>query len=625
MGSAASPSMERRFPMSQADVPLSSPPPPTLLPGGADGWRYVVAGGAWWTFAAAVAAVGLVQIATGAAVGPAALGVGRLHMAYVAAVVLGAAPLPAAGLLLAAAEARGPATWPAWVRLGWWLWNAGLGAGLAAILLGHAGPLPWLAMPGWAAAAVAAGMALWGAGLWRRTWPRGVMAWQWLAAPATLAGPVYLMVGGVLAPRLGGSGQEVAGAAAARGLVGSWVSLLAAAAGAAALPRAAEAPIHGRRLLLIGLAGWLGALPLAALAPVAPDLVPPWMRGPVVVAAAVAPMAAMAVVVALVGVWVGSRRSTPAPAWPGLVTVGLVAMAAASLGDGALAGAARETVRFTAWDPWSALFPPFIGAFLVSLGIGLCTHDLGWRRERAGPFSMLFCALGALPLWLTGLAQAATGAGSAVGRVGAGLRLPWAVAMVVLAGVWLHRVARGWGSLRAVVSPAATAARPTAALIAGAAVVSVSAAILLGVFLPVADPAAVSPSPRTAARVLQPGGPRARGRQAYQSEGCAVCHTQRVRAAEAGTKGLGPATTRGDYPSSGPALAGVARSGPDLAWIGDRYPSRDALAERMAVHSSAKGVGTGAVAFPWLFDKGPGGQGGALIEYLSGLRSGARR
>lgn len=67
----------------------------------------------------------------------------------------------------------------------------------------------------------------------------------------------------------------------------------------------------------------------------------------------------------------------------------------------------------------------------------------------------------------------------------------------------------------------------------------------------------------------------ARGRQLYQAEGCAYCHSQQVRSLSQdrpfGTRPSQP----GDYALEQGHPMGRLRVGPDLAYVGDRHPDED--------------------------------------------------
>lgn len=61
------------------------------------------------------------------------------------------------------------------------------------------------------------------------------------------------------------------------------------------------------------------------------------------------------------------------------------------------------------------------------------------------------------------------------------------------------------------------------------------------------------------------------GRQIYMAEGCFYCHSQQTRYQD---RGMGPAAIPQEYQFDAPHLLGSARTGPDLAREGGKYPSR---------------------------------------------------
>lgn len=68
-----------------------------------------------------------------------------------------------------------------------------------------------------------------------------------------------------------------------------------------------------------------------------------------------------------------------------------------------------------------------------------------------------------------------------------------------------------------------------------------------------------------------------RGRKAYIEYGCVYCHSQQVRDPSVGadeTFGWGRPSLASDYIYDSPQLLGTMRTGPDLANIGQRQPSR---------------------------------------------------
>jgi mono/diheme cytochrome c family protein len=133
------------------------------------------------------------------------------------------------------------------------------------------------------------------------------------------------------------------------------------------------------------------------------------------------------------------------------------------------------------------------------------------------------------------------------------------------------------------------------------------------VLLPLADPALTAGAGVGPGRYLEPGSLPADGRRIYLAEGCASCHTQRMRFA--GDGGFGPRAGIADH-AGGPALGGLRRAGADLTWTGDRFDDIELIGERLAVHAAG-----GVPAFPWLFERaGPLPDGHAVAAYLDSLR-----
>ena len=81
------------------------------------------------------------------------------------------------------------------------------------------------------------------------------------------------------------------------------------------------------------------------------------------------------------------------------------------------------------------------------------------------------------------------------------------------------------------------------------------------------------------AHPVKPEGSTYLGRQVYIAEGCIYCHSQQVRSADFGADiarnwGTRRSVAR-DYIYDRPHLMGTMRTGPDLANIGARQPSRE--------------------------------------------------
>ncbi|MDR9418624.1 cbb3-type cytochrome c oxidase subunit II [Gracilimonas sp.] len=94
------------------------------------------------------------------------------------------------------------------------------------------------------------------------------------------------------------------------------------------------------------------------------------------------------------------------------------------------------------------------------------------------------------------------------------------------------------------------------------------------------------------------------GHKIYVREGCVYCHTQQVRPKGFGAdfeRGWGEASLPEDYKGLTPHVLGTMRTGPDLANIGKRQPSRDWHYTHLYAPES---VSPGSIMppFPWLFE-----------------------
>ncbi|MFP8489105.1 cbb3-type cytochrome c oxidase subunit II [Gracilimonas sp. Q87] len=94
------------------------------------------------------------------------------------------------------------------------------------------------------------------------------------------------------------------------------------------------------------------------------------------------------------------------------------------------------------------------------------------------------------------------------------------------------------------------------------------------------------------------------GHRIYVREGCVYCHTQQVRPKGFGAdfeRGWGEASLPEDYKGLTPHVLGTMRTGPDLANIGRRQPSRDWHYTHLFAPES---VSPGSIMppFPWLFE-----------------------
>ena len=610
------------------------------------GRQYAFSGALWSLAAAGLGLAAQGQLALGVDAPIAALGFGRLDVAYRQALLFGALSLPLAGGLLAACGlADRPAAWRT-ARLALRIWNLGLGLGLLAILAGFMQADAWLAMPSLALAMIWLAALAWTLAL--RTCldpaerPLGLVGAAGLLAAAGLL--LCLGLGALLMASVSGAGQALAGALIARGLPALWALPAAVGLLAAMLPEAAGRPLFGRRLAYSGLWLWSATAALALPRDLLPELLPAWLSRPVEAASVLGLAPAVALGAVLSGTFLGRPAATePASTeagaverrgWLWLLIGAALALTVGLLADVAVTGMARRALQFSTWSPAAALVPPPGAAWLTSVA---AAWALFGQSETSGArvrwlVSSAFGALtlGALPLAPLALAEAAAGASDDLLRLEAQLRLPGLLAFAVVAAVLCES---GWRLHRAPEAPGPTAwSRPVAAPLAAPAWLNASTALLVAILfvsclLPLADPAMSTPGTRAAARQIAPGSLSADGRDIYVAEGCIVCHSQRVR--DSGDAAYGLPMALGDY-VGGPPLAGLRRAGPDLAWAGERFdeagidsgPGGDSLAasllaERLAAHAAG-----GTPAYPWLFERaGPLPAGRALVAYLNGLRS----
>lgn len=99
------------------------------------------------------------------------------------------------------------------------------------------------------------------------------------------------------------------------------------------------------------------------------------------------------------------------------------------------------------------------------------------------------------------------------------------------------------------------------------------------------------------------------GRDIYQREGCAVCHSQMIRPLRAETERYGHYSVAGEHVYERPFLWGSKRTGPDLARVGGRY-SDDW--QRAHLYNPRDVVPESIMpAYPWLFDRVIDGSGTA--------------
>lgn len=93
-----------------------------------------------------------------------------------------------------------------------------------------------------------------------------------------------------------------------------------------------------------------------------------------------------------------------------------------------------------------------------------------------------------------------------------------------------------------------------------------------------------------------------RGRQVFLREGCWACHTEQVRAIEAGFAhirqpgDIGAASEGGEYAARSPALLGARRRGPDLTRVGARLSSKE---WHVRHHQDPQAASTGSIMQPY--------------------------
>jgi cytochrome c oxidase cbb3-type subunit II len=112
--------------------------------------------------------------------------------------------------------------------------------------------------------------------------------------------------------------------------------------------------------------------------------------------------------------------------------------------------------------------------------------------------------------------------------------------------------------------------KPNLVYLTGGSLISLLLGIIVTIIIPAQSP--IGPSP-----LAQPYSEQeSRGRAIYLREGCQYCHTQQVRAPEAGRgmvhqRGdIGPESVPGDFCYQSPVFWGTQRQGMDLAHVASR-------------------------------------------------------
>ena len=151
-------------------------------------------------------------------------------------------------------------------------------------------------------------------------------------------------------------------------------------------------------------------------------------------------------------------------------------------------------------------------------------------------------------------------------------------------------------------------------------VISLLLGIIVTIIIPAQDPATLGPSPLARPYTEQ----ELLGREIYKREGCHYCHTQQVRAPEAG-KGMvhqrgdiGPESVPGDYYYQSPVFWGTERQGPDLAHLASRAGIGDNVGWHTLHFKNPRALSPGSVmpSFDYLSQE----ETDALIAYMLTLK-----
>jgi cytochrome c oxidase cbb3-type subunit II len=141
----------------------------------------------------------------------------------------------------------------------------------------------------------------------------------------------------------------------------------------------------------------------------------------------------------------------------------------------------------------------------------------------------------------------------------------------------------------------------------GGSIISLLLGIIVTIIIPAEQQIGQGPSALAQPYTAQ----ELRGREIYKREGCHYCHTQQVRAPEAG-KGMvhqpgdiGPESVPGDYYYQSPVFWGTNRQGPDLAHVASRPGIGDNLGWHELHFRNPRSVSTGSVmpSFDYLSDQ----------------------
>lgn len=162
--------------------------------------------------------------------------------------------------------------------------------------------------------------------------------------------------------------------------------------------------------------------------------------------------------------------------------------------------------------------------------------------------------------------------------------------------------------------------KPGIPYLVGGSLISLLLGMIVTIVLPAADPAALGPSSLARPYTDQ----ESLGRDIYKREGCHYCHTQQVRAPEAGRGmvhqpgDIGPESAPGDYYYQSPVFWGTQRQGPDLSHVASRAGVGDNPDWHRLHFANPRAVTPGSVmpSFDYLSEA----ETEALIAYMLALK-----
>jgi cytochrome c oxidase cbb3-type subunit I/II len=563
------------------------------------------------------------------------LAYGRLLPASTNALVLGWLTLGLAGAAIWLVPRLGGKQPDARLTLpGLLLIVGGLGAGVAAVLLGHNAGGRYLELPWWADIAVGVGMltiaiaatrAMRSAAEASPTAAWYVIAGLWVQFAGFAAGAI---------PGLDGVPAALQARFAATVVTGLGPVMIGIGVAYYIVGRLVTASEFHPRLGWIGfwslLFSWLWMAPRELQYGPTPDWLEtiPVVFGAGLVVAAVTVAADFAF--ALRGRW--SSVSGSRPLQFSLVGIGLVILTAVQLFVVSLRGTS-SILHFSLWEGSVEILALFGAATMFTFAAIVHTGRRWPRPVSAFHFWTIVVGLGVAlaSRWIGGLQQGYTWAGSvgpdAPGNSGEAFRS----SVVALEGLQVTQVVgigfMAVGALALLVGFAASfggevgdaggvpgSREPLRTVLQGAALLFIIVAVSV-VVLPVADTGDPPSLLAEASRPDETAPVAVQGRDLYLREGCWYCHTQQVRGIVTDV-GLGPVSVVGDYANDDADFLGSMRIGPDLAHAGLRDLAgsarllQDYLADPRAVRSWST-----MPAFDYLSED----ERAALAVYVAGL------